>query len=223
MVIWQPLNNAIEVADRTVELINIAARTAIQEKGYFSLVLAGGSTPRLAYEKLAKQDHQWSHWKLYYGDERCLPINDNQRNSQMVISTGLCEHITQHYPISGELGNLLASQQYEQVIEDEMPFDMVLLGLGEDGHTASLFPDHPWPQSNVAAISHSPKPPSDRVSLSAKALQNCQQMLVLVTGDNKKHAVKKWRDNDDALPINRVCNVDHCTVLIEKHLIDSAN
>ena len=217
---WQQLDSATDVADKAVELINKAAKSAIEHHGSFSLVLAGGSTPLLAYRKLAMQHQQWNRWQLYYGDERCLPVEDSERNSQMVKNTGLTKYIKQHFIIPAELGSKIAAQQYKDTIKNAIPFDMVILGIGEDGHTASLFPDLAWPQDDVAPVSGSPKPPSERVTLGAKALQNCHNMLILITGENKKEAVQAWQAGE-ALPISKVCDMQHCHVLIERSLINN--
>jgi 6-phosphogluconolactonase len=78
---------------------------------------------------------------------------------------------------------------------------MVLLGMGEDGHTASLFPGHQHPQDElVHAVYNSPKPPPERVSISAKALSNTRELIFLITGANKQEAVNLWRSGSD-LPV----------------------
>ena len=215
---WQPEPDAPSVADAACRLIGMAARQAIADHGRFRLVLAGGSTPRATYERLASSDQNWKRWSLYYGDERCVPPDDPERNSQMVVETGLADRVGKHYPIPTELGAKAAAAKYRARIKTALPFDMVLLGMGEDGHTASLFPGQKWPDKTVFAVSGAPKPPAERVTLGVGALQNCASMLILVTGSNKFEAVQQWRHGVD-LPIARVSDVDHALVVVDRNCL----
>jgi len=219
---WQTEADAAAVADTACRLIGVAARQAIRERGRFRLVLSGGSTPMEMYRRLAVSTQEWQRWSLYYGDERCLPIDHAARNSRAVTATGLAARVGRHYPIPTELGAEQAAAGYRARIDKAQPFDMVLLGMGEDGHTASLFPGHHWPQASVFAVTDSPKPPRERVTLGVAALQNCRSMLVLVTGTNKAEAVRKWREGAD-LPVARVSDVEHSLVLIERKCLAFAD
>ncbi len=222
MAEWQIEPDAAAVADAACRLVGMAARAAIADHGRFRLVLAGGSTPRAAYERLATSDQAWKRWVLYYGDERCLPADDPQRNSRMVAATGLAGRVGKHYPIPAELGAKAAATRYRERIKDALPFDMVLLGMGEDGHTASLFPGHGWPDKTVFAVKDAPKPPAERVSLGVRALQDCAAMLILVSGAGKAEAVQRWRAGDAGLPVAQVGNVAHARVVVEKTCLEFA-
>ena len=215
MALWQTEADAASVADAACHLIGIAAHAAIREHGEFRLVLAGGSTPLAMYRRLALSDQEWARWSLYYGDERCVPPDHPQRNSLQVRQTGLAARVGRHYPIPAERGGEQAATEYRSCIAAAQPFDMVLLGMGEDGHTASLFPDRAWPAEDAFAVTDAPKPPPERVTLGVAALQNCSTMLVLVTGGNKAAALRRWREGAD-LPIARVCDVAHARVLVER-------
>lgn len=215
---WQSEPDAPTVADTACRLIGMAAKTAIAERGRFRLVLAGGSTPLATYERLAGSDQQWKKWTLYYGDERCYPSDHPERNSVLVEATGLPFLVGKHHPIPAELGAKAAAARYRDRIASAMPFDMVLLGMGEDGHTASLFPDTRWPDKSVIAVSKSPKPPPERVTLGPAALQNCRAMLVLVTGEEKADAVRRWRAGED-LPVARVADIPQAQVIIERRCL----
>jgi 6-phosphogluconolactonase len=219
---WQIEADAAAVADAACRLIGMAARAAIADHDSFRLVLAGGGTPQAAYERLAASDQAWKRWVLYYGDERCLPADDPQRNSQMVAATGLAGRVGKHYPIPAELGAKAAAARYRERIKGAQPFDMVLLGMGEDGHTASLFPGHGWPDKSVFAVNNAPKPPAERVTLGVRALQNCRAMLILITGESKATAVRRWRRGNTDLPVARVANVPHARVLVEKSCLEFA-
>jgi len=201
---WHCLETSDEVASAASRHILDAAKTAITERGCFKLVLAGGTTPEKIYRLLAQADADWRHWHIYYGDERCLPADHADRNSLMATRAFL-EKVaipdTQTFTMPAELGPEQAAAHYQKTVADALPFDMVLLGMGEDGHTASLFPGHKHDQNELAhAVYNSPKPPPERVSMSAKALSNTRQLLFLITGANKQEAVRSWRSGVD-LPI----------------------
>lgn len=218
---WQAEPDAAAVADAACRLIGMAARQAIADHGRFRLVLAGGSTPRATYQRLANSDQNWKRWALYYGDERCVPADDPERNSQMVIDTGLAGRVAKHYPIPTELGAKAAAAKYRERVKAALPFDMVLLGMGEDGHTASLFPGQKWPDKSVFAVSKAPKPPAERVTLGIQALQNCASMLILVAGSTKCDALQQWRQGID-VPIARVADVDHALVVVDRNCLTFA-
>lgn len=220
MTSWLALPDAEGVARAACERIAAAARRAISQRGSFSLVLAGGTTPARAYALLSASEQDWAAWSLYYGDERCLPAEDEQRNSRMVENSGLLATGARHYPIPAEWGAERAAAAYSRTIAHTMPFDMVVLGVGEDGHTASLFPGRTFGSDAAAvAVHEAPKPPPDRVSLSLAALQACREMLVLVTGSGKRSAVEAWRAGE-ALPVAQVAAVPQATVLAERVLLE---
>ncbi len=204
---WHVLEDAASVARTVAEKILAAAHRAQTERGLFRLVLAGGSTPRRTYEVLARADADWSRWAIYFGDERCLPPSHPQRNSRMAAEAWLERvpippaHI---HAIPAELGPEQAARRYATVVENAVPFDLVLLGMGEDGHTASLFPGHEHdPAEWVHAVHGAPKPPPDRVTLSVRALSAAHEAYVLVTGRGKCPALRRWRDGAD-LPVARI-------------------
>ena len=184
---------ALDWVDRT-------ARTALGAHGKFHLVLAGGGTPEKLYRALAAQTHDWSHWHIWFGDERCRPRDDRERNSQMAATAWLDRidiprenvHI-----IPAEFGAQTAARMYAEEVREVPEFDLVLLGLGQDGHTASLFPDHEWgtsPESpDALAVLEAPKPPPERVTLSARRLSRTRCVLFLICGTDKRPALERWR------------------------------
>lgn len=198
------LGTADEVAEAASQDILQAAIKAIAERGKFKLVLAGGTTPEKVYRLLAQTNADWQHWWIYHGDERCLPVDHKDRNSLMAREVWL-SHVdipqTQIFDIPAELGPAQGALAYRSIVEAAMPFDVVLLGMGEDGHTASLFPGHVNKTGELThAVSNSPKPPPERVSLSAKTLSNAAEVMFLITGANKHEAFEKWLAGDD-LPV----------------------
>ena len=201
---WHVLETADQVAQAAYQQILACAEQAIAKHGNFKLVLAGGSTPEKVYRLLADANADWSRWFIYYGDERCLPADHADRNSLMATQAFLKKVAipdSQIFTIPAELGPEQGAKNYQQILASALPFDMVLLGMGEDGHTASLFPGHQHQQDELAhAVFNSPKPPPERVSISAKALSSTGQLIFLVTGANKQEAVNNWRAGQD-LPV----------------------
>ena len=118
-------------------------------------MLAGGSTPMATYRRLAASDQNWKRWSLYYGDERCVPADDPQRNSWAVIATGLPEKTGKHFPIPAELGARGRGHRIWARMP-AMPFDMVLLGMGKTGIPRGLFPGQDWPDKTVFAVKNAP-------------------------------------------------------------------
>lgn len=201
---WHHMETSEQISEAACLQILNAAKTAISEHGKFKLVLAGGGTPEKVYRLLADSDADWANWHIYYGDERCLPADHQDRNSLMasrVFLDKVAIPANQIFTIPAELGPEVAADRYKLAVSKAGMFDMVLLGMGEDGHTASLFPGHQHQQDElVHAVYNSPKPPPERVSISAKALSNTRELIFLITGANKQEAVSQWRSGSD-LPV----------------------
>ena len=215
---WHTLETAEQVAETACRHILNAADSAISERGKFKLVLAGGSTPEKVYRLLAKADADWANWHIYYGDERCLPVDHQDRNSLMatqVLLDKVAIPANQIFTMPAELGPEVAADRYKLAVSKAGMFDMVLLGMGEDGHTASLFPGHQHPQDElVHAVYNSPKPPPERISISAKALSNTRELIFLITGANTQEAVKLWRSGAD-LPVASIVPENGVDVYID--------
>lgn len=213
------------VADATAMAIMAAAQTAIERHGRFRLCLAGGNTPTAAYQRLVGVDADWGHWWIYHGDERCLPVADAERNS-LAADEAWLSHVPiprdQVFAIPAELGAESAVSAYEPLVETALPFDLVLLGIGEDGHTASLFPGREVPPDRLVMPVHdAPKPPSDRVSLTPRALVRSTKLLILVTGEAKGGAMRAWRDGA-ALPVAEVAAAANSQVFIDQAAAEAA-
>ncbi len=216
---WQVKDNAEQVAIDTVAQIIAVAKNAVSKRGLFHLVLAGGSTPKRVYQLLAQAKPDTRHWHVYMGDERCLPADDPERNSKMAFNAWLAKDSMpreQIFMMPAELGPEQGAAAYQQTIANVGQFDMVLLGMGEDGHTASLFPGHHHDlEETVHAVYHSPKPPPQRISLSAKRLSQAGQVLFLIAGQGKQEAVQKWRAGAD-LPVASIAPEAGVDVLIDR-------
>jgi len=186
------------------------AEAAIAARGAFHLVLAGGTTPRELYRALAGRNAGDARWHVWYGDERCLPADHPERNSLMAETAWLAASRippANHRPIPAELGAVEAAARYAGSLKEVADFDVVLLGMGEDGHTASLFPGHDWgdaPDSpDVLAVLDAPKPPPERVSLSAARLNRSRRAWLVVTGSGKRDALQQWK-RGETLPVSVV-------------------
>src|SRR3989441_1820251 len=160
--------------------------------GAESLVLAGGTTPRRCYELLSTLDVQWGRVAILFGDERCVPPDHPESNYRMV-KQALLDRVAPAtvYRMPAELGPEQGAEAYAEVVGDVAPLDLVLLGVGEDGHIASLFPGHPVLDAPglTAGVRDSPKPPAERVTLTLEALRDARSVLILATGKGKAPAV----------------------------------
>ena len=205
---WRVFGSVDMLVPRLAEAVCAEAAAAIAARGVFHLVLAGGSTPLALYRALADRHAGDARWQLWYGDERCLPLDHPERNSVMAETAWLVASripLDNRRPIPAERGAREAAAWYAEQLKGVGDFDVVLLGMGEDGHTASLFPDHDWgvaPDSlDVLAVHDAPKPPPERVSLSAARLSRSRRVWFVVTGPGKRSAIARWK-NGEALPVS---------------------
>lgn len=204
MIRWHVAADADDWLDRALAFVAAAEAEALAERGEFHIVLAGGGTPRRLYRALADENHAWSCWRVWFGDERCLPPGDPARNSAMAREAWLDKvgmPAGNLHVIPAELDAEQAARLYAEELSGLADFDLVLLGLGQDGHTASLFPSHDWGESAgsaaALAVADAPKPPPERVSLSADRLSRARQVLFLVTGTDKRDALARWRRGEN--------------------------
>ena len=206
------LPNPEDVAAHACRNIIAEADAAILEPRVFRIVLAGGSTPQRTYEMLAGMVQEWSAWEIFWSDERCLPADHPARNSRMAQDAWL-SHVAiparQIHPIPAELGAVRAAAEYSTLVLERQPFDLVLLGMGEDGHTASLFSPNGDLAAPVIAVHNAPKPPAERVSLNFQTLRACRNQLVLITGAEKSPALFAWQQEAE-LPIAHAVRSDAC-------------
>lgn len=208
--IVEPKLFAGAVADEIVA----CAQDAIQERGRFSLVLAGGSTPGEIYRTLTipprVTDIDWKCVDLFFGDERWVPVSDNQSNQKMVRET-LLAHLTVELPRVHGIDTSLPSPRDSAIRYDHAlraagyapngtaQFDLVLLGMGEDGHTASLFPHSPLLSDKGASLCEAVSHPdgSDRITLTPAALLNARKVVFLIKGENKAATVRRVLEGDE--------------------------
>ena len=183
-----------------------------QERGMVHVCLTGGSTANRLYERFAElaegSQLDASQLQLWWGDERFVPATDPDRNSLQAISR-LARTISiksadiHMMPAKdGRADSHQCAAEYEAEL-GQTSFDITLLGVGEDGHIGSIFPDHPSFEStnrSVIGVTDSPKPPPERISLTIPTFNRSEEIWFIVTGEGKKDAVRRALDGDESLP-----------------------
>lgn len=194
----QPDDVEITIVDDAQEAAGLLAeRLAERARRGGSIVLTGGSTPRIAYEKATGLEPDWSRVELWWGDERCVPPDDersNFRTAKEALLDRLAQQPAAVHRMRGELGRDSGAREYELELADAGTFDLVLLGLGPDGHVASLFPNLPTldvTARDVVGSEAGHEPFVDRISLTLPRLCATRDLLFLVTGEDKADAVAR--------------------------------
>jgi 6-phosphogluconolactonase len=188
-----------ELSQNAAQILLKEAQRAVRERGRFSLVLSGGSTPRRLYELLAEPPYReqmpWSKTHVFWGDERCVPTDDERNNAHMARQILLDRAPIpdeQIHPIASSLPPLIAAEKYQNTLKEffsgnSIAFDFVLLGLGENGHTASLFPGTAVLEEKRywACEVYVPNLQMWRVTLTAPILNQARKIVFLVSGSSK--------------------------------------
>jgi 6-phosphogluconolactonase len=184
------------VADAEEAARRAADRLAEQARTGGSVVLTGGKTPRVAYQLAADLEPDWSRVEVWWGDERCVPPDDERSNYG--LARVLLDRIDQPpaavHRMRGELGPEAGADAYDQELEGVDTFDLVLLGLGPDGHIASLFPNFPTldvTDRNAVGTEAGHEPFVDRISMTLPRLCATRELLFLVAGEDKADAVAR--------------------------------
>jgi 6-phosphogluconolactonase len=187
------------LSQAAAELFIAQARQAVTERGRFCVALSGGSTPQNCYHLLAREPFRdqvpWSQVEIFWGDERCVAQTDPRSNAGSA-KAALLDMVPlspeQIHPMVCAGDSHAAAQNYQRLLQDffhptEPRFDLILLGLGEDGHTASLIPGTPAPEERLALVTALQKPGEDfaRLSLTAPAINLARLVVFLVSGAGK--------------------------------------
>lgn len=183
-------------------------RNAVAERDVCHLVFPGGRSPLRMLTLLREQALPWSALHVYPSDERCVPRGNIDRNDRIIdellIDSSLlpCDNL---HRIPGELGPEKAAQYYRQLLDRTPCFDVAILGVGEDGHTASLFPGSPSldDQNSAIPIYLAPKLPMQRVSIGISRLRAARARWVMIQGLEKRHVVTRILQQDD-MPVTRI-------------------
>lgn len=203
---WHIYSDTEQLSQAITDFLVEAITQTLQAQTRCNIALPGGNTPAPILAALATKKLPWEQIHWYLGDERCYPLNHAERNDTMIRQTlwsQLPVSDDHFHPIPTELGPEQAAQAYSDVIRHSGGMDIVLLGMGEDGHTASLFPGNPALEQIEPAVPvyQSPKPPAERVSLSIPTLGQAAYKVVLTTGSGKHPAIQQVQAGE-ALPIN---------------------
>jgi 6-phosphogluconolactonase len=210
------------LAQAAAEELTRRAAQAVEERGAFAMALAGGSTPRALYELLAdasapfRDRVPWPSVHAFFGDERAVPPADPQSNFRMA-RIALLERVPigSVHRIPGELGAVAAASRYEaDLLAHFGPggtpvFDLVLLGLGTDGHTASLFPGSPALRERRRWVVDAPGPPPsiERITVTVPVLEAARATLFLVAGADKAEPLRRWvkpRAGEEPIPAAQI-------------------
>ncbi len=181
----------------------------LKKKGIYTVALSGGSTPKLLFRYLAENFRDsipWENVHFFWGDERCVPPDDAESNFKMTHET-LLQHIDippeNIHRIWGEAEPILEAERYAAEILEVVPiknawpaFDLVMLGMGEDGHTASIFPHQMelLDSTKICAVAAHPVSGQQRITLTGKAIKNADNVTFLITGSSKQRVLKEIRE-----------------------------
>ncbi|MGH7230175.1 MAG: 6-phosphogluconolactonase [Nitrospiraceae bacterium] len=209
------LQDEREVAHEAAEFVVWLAEQTLTTGRTFRVALSGGSTPKLLYEALARPDFRkhvdWPSVEFYFGDERCVPPTDadsNFRMAEQALFRPLAIRSDRVFRMPGEADDLAeAARRYEALIRERFHapapawprFDLILLGLGDDGHTASLFPHTPALQEAARAVlaTQSPKGAPNRLTFTLPLINQAATVVFVVTGTGKAAVVKAVLENLD--------------------------
>jgi 6-phosphogluconolactonase len=191
-------------SERAAREIVRRLESAREERGVAHLALSGGSTPARTYELLAEQLESWERIDVWFADERCVEPTDEESNYLLARQT-LLDRAPGLEPgrihrMEGELGPEQGAERYARELREHAPFedglavlDVIVLGIGPDGHIASLFPGAPTLDADAGelclGVHDSPKPPPERITLTLAVLRAAQRCVLLATGAGKADAV----------------------------------
>jgi len=196
--------DAESVAERAAAHVRRQLHRAREQRGVAHIALSGGTTPGRTYELLAREPAELQEVEVWFADERCVAPDDPESNYRLVAETLLdpagipAERV---HRMQGELGPAEGARRYERELIAGLPslgggppvLDLIVLGIGPDGHVASLFPGaatlDAGPEAICLPITDSPKPPPGRITLSLAVLRAARGCLLLATGAGKADAV----------------------------------
>lgn len=223
--------DADAVATRAAEIVVATALQAVMERERFTWVLSGGSTPERLYRLLAQSPYKdqmpWEETFVFVGDERFVPEEDPAHNFSMARAA-LLDHVpvppANRYPIETYLPAAAdAADEYAGRLRDffegeAITFDLILLGLGDDGHTASLFPGKPaLSEMDKAVVASEPgvlPPPVERVTLTFPVLNAARNVLFLITGEKKRDPLARVLAGDASVEETPAAGVQPVTGML---------
>ncbi len=211
--------DAAHVASTAADQILVAAQHSVRQHDHFSIALAGGHTPEALYNLLSRSPYReqidWTKVEVFFGDERCVPPDSAESNfgmAQRALLSKVPIPGDNIYRMRGEIAPEEAAKEYGMMLKEkfgERGLDLVLLGMGDDGHTASLFPhtEALKEREHRCVANFVPKLKSWRLTLSAPFLNRSEQVIVLVAGEEKAARVKEVLEgahDPERLPIQLI-------------------
>ena len=205
--VWHDLD---DLSARAAELFIATAYESITRDGDFTVALSGGSTPRALYARLASEAHEeyaaWARMHVFWSDERCVPPTDGQSNYRMARET-LLDHVPlppqQIHRMRGEDEPASAAAAYTSLLGQHLAartgrFSLILLGMGDDGHTASLFPHSPTldDHEHLVAAPFVEKFRMHRLTLTLRVINDAANIIFLVSGEAKAAALHAILEGD---------------------------
>lgn len=196
-----------DIIELTDNFLKIIEKTLLEVKNRkITMALSGGSTPKRIFECILEKNSDsidWSRILYFWGDERCVPPEDEQSNFRMANESFLKPLNISHdniFRMRGESDPIIETERYQQLLKDkitikesEIPvFDIMLIGLGEDGHTASIFPDQIelFNSDNFCETAFHPETKQRRITITGKVINHSSKIIFIVTGKSKANVVK---------------------------------
>lgn len=228
------LETADAMSHEAARFVLLSTREAVLCTGRCTVALSGGATPRRLYELLASDEYRgalpWDEIEWFWSDERCVPPEDRRSNfllanEAMLQRAGVAPALV--HRMYGELTPSRGALAYEAVVRERVPdhaFDLVLLGVGEDGHTASLFPGHPALEEREQLVIPVRGPETidvrDRITMTLPLINRARSVLVLAAGESKRRVVRAVREDAGAAaaryPVARVRPAGHLTWIVDQ-------
>jgi 6-phosphogluconolactonase len=202
--------SADDLARQAAEQVAAQIDLALSQRDRAQIALAGGSTPRAAYERLGSEHLPWDRLDVLLGDERWVSAEDPASNARMIRETLLAQPLARHaafHPVpTGEATPEASAAAYAALLADlcvgsPPSFDLILLGLGDDGHTASLFPGSPALAVRDRSVTIGEGKGLPRITLTAPVLCAARQVIFLVSGAGKRQALERLFDPQE--PVER--------------------
>ena len=217
MVELHILPSTEETAQAKAKFVATLAKECLGTQGRFTIALSGGSTPRRLYQILASPPYTegiaWDRWHIFWSDERCVPQDHEDSNFRMA-KQALLDHVpippAQVYRMQGEVAPEQAAKEYETAVQNvfqtpEPAFDLILLGMGDDGHTASLFPGTEALQENhrLVVANRATFPPVHRITFTLPLVNAAKVVAFLDTDESKAEVLRGVLEpapGEDVLP-----------------------
>ncbi len=220
-------NNTSDYIKNAVDSIESFINQKLENQKIFRLALSGGSSPIPVYKALTKSSIPWSRVCLFLVDERYVPPKSNDSNAKMIqeLIVDQVSNLRRFYQYNTRKPIAIIVDQYQKTLQDQKKsplFDLVILGLGGDGHTASLFPQIDELHENRRLVAHTKSPDvntQDRLSLTFPAILNTSKIIFLIRGANKQLMVERWLSGNhsiDEIPATKILEHENVEIFYDE-------